>query len=796
MSIHIERSGKMRKIISSRAAAMVVSLITIIALLFTFVGCSAADAANFTVDLQTKINISGEFFGERVMTVSFDKSLALTAFESLDALDAVVESQLPDFLESKLIDDESGARYELTLRFSSMDDYTSKIEKLLGRKPVIVFETSDKIFMKGLTYQEDFESKDLFSFIDVDEIIRMLTDGIELDVEISAEDIPVAAAFIKQSGVIVKVGEKSYQSEGGKVNVAEGKATMISKVSFRTVLKSNGYFERTIDFRMIPEIDQDSYTDIIAYFESVKPIGSEVKATELSSSSVISVEFKSRDVSDLSAKTTQILGDTCTAGFGDVTDASVPFATLEEFTESISFTKLCVDSQMPFTYNIVSERGAPSQLTVEIDGVEQDSQPTLGGNTLDYGAQAAYMTLNTRYQSISTASLVYYNLVAHGDNKFTREIYIIMDDDTPDEILNNIKAYYDIKGAQNTKINVLPDGFSEEFTSPCVEILIEGSAKEITRAEDTLFGGLTERKLTYDRTKSIIKVNPDTSLSDAYDISSLLSMTNVTSYYYTFRADDELRGAAVETAAGAFSVDSRENEDTLGFLMSDGKAVVSFTGGYKNVDAIIFIILLVLLILLVLVLAAMLALKYLKSRDQSEEPEKEKKEPFPVVIEEEPEIIEEAEEEPVIIAAPPVRDLTMVIEPEEEEIEEIEVESYPSTTPEIIVLPVSEPEPEEEPEEEDASIKVSVKPIIPVYAQAEEENVQDDSEPEIEEEEFEERFDENNRAPEVPFAQSPFEDEYSDEDMLNDLETLGLLDEYIERTQKVKIKVKKYRKDK
>ncbi len=783
----------MKKLKLSRAAAAVVLLITMIAVFFTFSGCSVADAANFTVDLQTRINISDDFYGERIMAVSFDKNLALNAFETLDDLDAIVESQLPDCLESQLIDNETGTRYEFTLKFNSYKDYVSKIEKLLGRKPNVVFETSDKIFMKGLTFQEDFESKELFSFIDVSKVIEEVAKGVEVDID--AADIPVAAAFIKQSGVVIEVGEKGYQSEGGKVNIAEGKTTMISKVSFKTVLKSNGYFERIIDFRMIPEIDQDSYTDIIAYFESVKPVGSEVKATDLSSSAVISVEFKSRDVADLSAKTTQILGDTCTAGFGDVTDANVPFATLEEFTETISFKKLCDDSQMPFTYNVVSERGAPSQLEAEIDGMPQDSQPTLGGNTLDYGSQAAYVTLNTRYQSISTASLVYYNFIARGNDKYTREIYIIMDDDTSREILDNIKAYYDIKGAQNTKISVLMDGFSEEFTSPCVEILIDGSAKEITRAEDILFGGFSERKITYDRTKSIIKVSPDTSLSDSYDISSLLSMTNVTSYYYTFKSDDELRKGNVETTLGSFLAENKDKGDTIGFLMSDGKAVVSFTGGYTNVDAIIFIILLVLLILLVLVLAAMLVLRYLKKKDSENEPEKEKKEPFPVVIEEEPEV--EIMEEPIVIAAPPVRDLTEAIEPEEEEMEEIQVESYPSTTTEIDIDALLEAERKTEPEveEDESAVKVAVKPIIPVYVQTEEEVVEEEPEVEIKEEEPQERFDENNRAPEVPFTPSPYEDEYSDEDMLNDLETLGLLDEYIERTHKVKIKVKKYRRD-
>ncbi len=799
----------MRKNKLSHIKAMIVSLVIVIAVMLTFTGCSVADAANFTVDLHTKISVSGEFYGERVMTVSFDKALALNAFESLDELDALVKSQMPDVLESKLIDDEVGTRYELTVRFKSLDDYISKIEKLLGRKPNIVFETSDRIFMKGLTFQEDFESKELFSFIDVNAVLDSFVSG----ADVSLSDIPVAAAFIKQSGVVVNVGDKAYQLEGGKVDVAEGKATMISKVSFKTVLKSNGYFERTIDFRMIPEIDQDSYTDIIAYFESVKPLGAEVNATALSSSAVISVEFKARDVSDLSAKTTQVLGDTCTAAFGDVTDASVPFATLEEFTESISFTKLCVDSQMPFTYNIVSERGSPSKLAVEIDGVEADSQPTLGGNTLDYGSQAAYATLKTRYQSISTASLVYYNLIARGDDKFTREIYIIMDDNTSTDILNNIKAYYDIKGAANTHINVLLDGFSEEFTSPCVEIVIDGTAKDITRAEDTLFGGSTERKITYGRAKSIIKVSPDTELCDTYDISSLLSMTNVTSYYYSFISDDELRNGKVDTLTGSYSVKSQENEDCLGFMMSEGMAAVTFTGGYTNVDAIIFIILLILLILLILVLAAVLLLKYFKTKDREKEGV-EKREYFPVVIEEEPEPEVEPEpepevEEPPVIVLPPVRDLTKVIEPDEEPVD-IQVESYPSTTPEINIDELYASKLESAAEKDDSAVKVTVKPIIPVYAQVDTEEPEEivpseEAVPVIEKPE--ERFDENNRVQEVPFTESPYQEEYakefaeaeteeySDADMLKDFEALGLLDEYIERVHKVKIKVKKYKKE-
>lgn len=790
----------MRRNKFARAFVMtVLAVVTVCVMLFAG-SCSIADTQSFTVDLHTKMEVNGDFYGQRVMTVAFDKSLALAAFETIEDFDNFVEGYLPECLDGNLIDDENGTRYELVLKFTSQEDYAAKIETLLGRKPNIVFETSDKIFMKGLTFQEDFESKDLFAFIDVNEIVNAVVS----DADISESDMQVAAAFIKQTGVVISVDDKEYHSDGGTVNVAEGKATMISKVSFKTVLKANGYFERIIEFRMIPEIDQNSYTEIFTYFESVKPAGAEVIAGEYPTTPVITVEFKSRDVSDLSAKTTQVLGDTCTAVFGDATDASVPFASVEEFTETISFAKLCEDSQMPFSYNIVSERGAPSQLNAELDGVAVDSQPTLGGNTLDYGSQAAYVTLSTRYQSISTASLVYYNLIARGDDNYTREIYIIMDEDTSDEVLNNIRSYYDTKGAQNTKINILLDGFSEEFTSPCVEILINGSAKEITRAEDMLFGGSTERKLTYSRDKSIINTSPDTQLCDVYDISSLLSMTNVTSYYYSFISDDELRSGMVETSVGSYSVKNKDGK-CLGFMMSEGTAAVKFVGGYTNVDAIIFIILLVLLILLIITLAVILVLKYLRAKNKEEESE-EKKEPFPVVIEDEPEKVEE----PVIaMPASVVRDLTAVIEPEEEPKEEIEVEVYPSTTPEIDYADLLAEAEKSKDEPEDSGVKVAVKPIVPVYAEPAETSEEPVEEPIVYEkpaEEPVERFDESNKAPEVPFERSPFEDEYakefaeeakeeySDEDMLNDLEMLGKRDEYVERfNKKVKIKVKKYK---
>ncbi len=801
------------KTIARAVIALIITAVTVCTLLFT-AGCSVTDAQSFTVDLHTEMTVTGNFYGERKMTVSFDKSSVLAVFENLDELENFVEKRLPECLEGKLIDDENGTRYQLVLRFSSQEDYITKVGTLLGRKPNIVFETSDKIFMKGLTFQEDFESKELFSFIDVNEVVSAFVS----DADISESDMQVAAAFIKQTGVSINVDGKEYQSEGGKVDVAEGKATMISKVSFKTVLKANGYFERIIEFRMLPDIDQESYEKICDYFESVKPTYAEIVAGEYPTTPVITVEFKARDVSDLSAMTTQIMGDTCTASFGGVTDANVPFASVEELSEAISFARLCEDSQMPFTYNIVSERGAPSQLSAELDGVAVDSQPTLGGNTLDYGSQAIYVNLNTRYQSISTASLVYYNLIAYGDDSYTREIYIIMDDDTSDEVLGNIRSYYDTKGAQNTKINILTDGFSDEFTSPCVEIIISGNAKEITRAEDMLFGGSTERKLTYGRSKSVINVSPDTELSDVYDISSLLSMTNVTSYYYSFMSDENLRKGTVETDSGSCSVKTDDN-NCLGFMMSEGTATVRFIGSYTNVDAIIFIILLVLLILLALVLATIIVLRHLKS-EKGEDKEDSEKEPFPVVIEEDNEKPEEESSEEVteeaVIAMPapaPVRDLAEALEPEEEPKEEIEVESYPTTTPEIDYSDLyAETEKEETNETDENGIKVEVKPFVPIYAERDE-SAREEEKP-IEEpviyqipKEPVERFDESNKAPEVPFEKSPFEEEYatefesgkesvySDEDMLNDLEALGKRDEYIERfNKKVKIKVKKHRK--
>lgn len=753
----------------------------LLVMLLCMTGCD--NTANINVDLRTEMSVDGSFAGKRVMTVSFDQTLAETGFKTLDALDALVSKEMPSTLTKELVTDESGARYVFTLSFASLDDYIQKVAGLIGRQPNVTFDSVDKMFMKGLTYQEDFESCELFSWVDK---------GVKNLTVISRTDLFDSASFWRQTGVNINVGDSSFSSSGGRIDVTQGKETLISKISFKTTVKKNESYERTIEFRLSPSIYEDNYADIVSFLERQKPEGAIVTQSAVSDSKVVSVVFKARNIGELYEKTSKVLGTSCTADFRAVEDSSLPFSTLEEFRESLDFTNLCMDTKVPFSYNLVSESGSPSQLSVILDGEVIDGQPTLGGNTLDYGAEGSVMELTTRFESISTAKSIYYNLIELGTDDYKREIVIMMENGTPSDVLEKIKSFYESKEAKNTVITTSEEGYAENSSNPCVCIEISGSGKDIAKAEEMLFAGTTERKLSYERQKSIFKVKPQTALEDSFDISSLLSMTNVTEYIYTFTSKrDDITGSS-RTIAGVtdMSEDEKKAGETVGYLMTNGSASLKFDGKYTNVEAIIFIILLIILALLILALIGVMLYKYLKDKKKDEVPEK-RVQPVPEVVEE---YYPEPEPEPIPIALPepePPRDLGFAIEQEEEFKPEIEIESFPSTTKETdfdlifnsMDLAAQDEEEEPEPEPEDTH-KVPVHPFVPVYIEP-----QPEPEPEpvvIPEPEPE------PKAPEVPFAKSPYEDDdYSDADMLDDFDRLGLLDSYIDRVSKVKVKVKK-----
>lgn len=765
-----------------RSLCRFISLIAAVLLVMSMLclsGCDESVLANVYAELKTEVSVTDAFAGQRVMTASFNRQLAVDTFEDLETLTEKVSKATPEQLKCELVDDGVNASYVFTLSFASLDEYKQKVSALIGREPEIVYQNNNQLFTKSFMYEEPFTSTELFGW--VNDAVKTL--------EFSETDLFNPSTFWRENGTSVKVGASNYDFPTGSVSIPETRESVLDKIDISTVLKKNGEFERVIGFcAPTYSVSADDYVKILDFCEKNKPESATVAQSEDENDKIVTVTFKAADENILAQKTTQVLQGVCQSSMSNIQDSSMPFATLKQFDEQLDFSGICSDAPVPFSFKFVSESGVPTPASFQIDGQDISSElEQAEGNSFQYNGSASKLTTSTRFESISTASTVFYNLIMNGSDSFNREIVIMMDMDCDPQALENIKGYYDSKGAEDTIITTLPNGYSVDLENPCVVINISGSGEEVVEAETTLFGGMKERKLGYDKEKSILKVKPSTALTDSYDISSLLSITNVTEYYYTLTSGDSLTGSSRVTAG---KVDKDENEikagTTVGYVMEDGMANITFNGKYTNSEAIIFIVLLVILGLLLLALAAVLLYRYWQKKNA----EKEKPEPEPEM----PRIPEPVYEEPVALPAPepePVRDFTYVIDEEEDRHEDIQIESFPSSTQEndfgSLYNSMDLSAQEEEPVVEEAPVKVEVRPFVPVYVEPKEE------EPEPEPVVLPEP--EPVKAPEVPFAESPFEEEYTDEQMIEDLDALGLLDEYVEKTTKVKVKVKKHKSD-
>lgn len=779
-----KHSGRMRLLL------LVVSVLTALLLM---AGCTS-------VDIDTTITVDTEFSGERVMALEFSKTDVLAQYGTLELLDIAVEQAKPSEMSFERAPAVSGSDlvvYEFKMEFSSMDDYKSQLKSILGREAQIEYTLVDKVFSKGLTYSEDFESRDLFAWVDK---------AIEAADFFGYEGTYDSGEVWRHSGVTLTIDGKTYECDGGKAVVNEGSSNLLKSAGITTLINRDGTFTRTFDFRLVDDIDQASFSQVSEHLEASKPEDAVIKQD--TTTGAYSVSFEAADVTALSGGTAKLLGsNSYTASFGAIEDLDTPFSQLEALEETIDFSQLCNDVKMEFSYKVESERGTPTRLFRYDNDAATELQPVISGSSMLGTISGSTVKLRTILESISNAQIIYYNLIMNDKDSFTREVLICMEDGTSEEVLGQIKAYFDQKGAPSTNIEVLSQS---DIATPHVRIVIEGTGEQVARAETVLFSGASSRTLAYNRESGLFKVTPATTLRDEYDISALLSMTNVSTYIYSATTLDEVTKITFITDGQTSISEPEQPQKVIGKEMTEGASAVEFTGSYFNTSAVVFIILLVVLIILLAILAIVLIMRMTKKEEE------EKEEPKPAAKTEEP------------VALPEPRDLTRAIESEEEELPALDVGYYPPSRvesepepeesdycgvfthldgvepeqetepePEPIVLaaPEVEPEPEEKP-----AIKVKISPLV--REEPESEAVQE-PEPQVEEEEDTwefppapvdpeaEKYAFLYEQPEPRTESQPEPGAYSDADMIADLEQLGYLDEYAERVSRVKIKVKR-----
>ena len=129
-------------------------------LLLVLTGCA---------NMSTTIELDGDkFSGTRVMDVTFDVDELTTRLPGgLSELDGLIDTAIPNELKYSHEVENDKAVYKFTLSFDSKQDYINKLKNLLsGKAPEVTFSYSTGAFTRGVTYNENFESRELFSWLD------------------------------------------------------------------------------------------------------------------------------------------------------------------------------------------------------------------------------------------------------------------------------------------------------------------------------------------------------------------------------------------------------------------------------------------------------------------------------------------------------------------------------------------------------------------------------------------------------------------------------------------------------
>lgn len=730
-------------------------------------------------NMSTQMNINGEkFSGTRVMSVTFDMDELLTQFPGgTNDLNDLIDTAIPKQLSYKYEVNDDEATYNFTLAFDSKQDYIDKLKNLLNKAPEITFKYSTGVFTRGITYNENFESRELFAWFD-----KLITEN-NIIKNYSSEN------FWNQTKVTVILDGEEFTCNGGKVDIQSGGQSVVSNINISTALKSSGDIERTILITIPNSVEKSQITLIENYFNDNIPDNGAWSKRNSSNNIIYTITFTAGSAAKLQTYMEKFTGVQCECTLENVQDLSQPLAQSSVLSEYIDFSCFGGESSVNVIYGVSSEINSPYQINLNDGNQERNSEATEDGGKLVCNGDFTSIKFKTVLRKMATVDSIYYNLIQTGNNKFVREIEITLANGTDPSILDNISDYYNIKGAGNTNIVV------ENQEAPIVRIRVNGNAKQLMAAEAVLFGGVGARSLNYDRNWGIFTLHPKTTLVDSFDITSLISVMNVSGYVYTYSYNGNIITQVACSVDGEQDSKATQNErdsDTISFGLGNGIQTIMIQGYYFNGWAVFFIILFVLLLIALITMGVLLYLYKTgkidlpinkKNYNASSTTEPISAHPPTQITVPEPTPMPVPEPEPIPLSTPEPRDLTETFDDENE--------------PRIMIFETNvEPEPVPTP----ASSEPTMEPVLSYpekYNSANEIASPDAPEPEPTPEP-EPAFNpptliEPTPTQDTVSRESP--DNYTDNDMIEDFDALGLLGEYKKHVQKVKVKVRKLQND-
>lgn len=141
-------------------------ILMILMLLLTLVFSVALSGCNAGSSINTTLTINDDLSGKRDMKIIINNDVFNEYFSgTITDLNNIITIYCPSSITYEYYESESSREYVFTLSFSSLLDYQSKVNNILGEESTIVIEVPESIWVNGIYVEESFESVDLLAWL-------------------------------------------------------------------------------------------------------------------------------------------------------------------------------------------------------------------------------------------------------------------------------------------------------------------------------------------------------------------------------------------------------------------------------------------------------------------------------------------------------------------------------------------------------------------------------------------------------------------------------------------------------
>lgn len=412
--------------------------------------------------MNTEMKLDGEFKGERIITCDEleDQNNLFTKFKVSEAADVLSEKCPPQMsFECKYTNDKkTKAVFVFHLKYDSIDDYRTKVKALIGRDPSVQFTYKDPkedLFASGFSISEDFESKDLLSWVK-----PALKEGLNVSRDVSSMTDTVK---ITMNGVTYD--NDNFGSAKVKLNtISKYLLDSVEVYTIHDVSQDGSDYERKITVNIpkktVEALGKSNIQEFLDASTGENASGKWKSSDDGSGKYIISYKGSAETIDACNAK---IFGSG--TSFQYVSDGSLntPFSETGVLTEKVGFGKFPCNSDgscnATFTYvNMDGSRFDPSKSTVAA-GEKAKSEE---------GVHDDGKTLVLMYEKASEANITLYSSSVYDITK----VRVITDISSDDKVSQSITIAYKV-GEDDSGAQFAAKYFSTSLSGSNIDIAVE-----------------------------------------------------------------------------------------------------------------------------------------------------------------------------------------------------------------------------------------------------------------------------------------------------------------------------------